>query len=355
MPTILPGSCTLNEIRKASMELQHRLTQLDLESLPVSSGVKSYYRYDLSKLTYVSECNAYLLYHILRNNTKNLNDILIIDHGAGIGIFSFLVKYVGLQCLSHDISSDYLQGIKIIGDALQLTPDHFVLGDTMELVNYCKTRQLNPDGLGSRNVIEHLPDYSEFFKWIGDLSNPGFTAMITTSANPHNPLVKRIHLKIHHQYETIGSNMDMDNPEVNAQNCGLKLRTAIIQNRFPELDESQRMQLAKRTRGYTEKEILLRVKRYIESGILPPAHPHPSNTCDPFTGAWVERLVDYRDYQKAAEQYNFVFQCIPGFYNTHYNSPLKNLVSRILNFILRIKNPWTVNISPFLAIKLIKN
>jgi 2-polyprenyl-3-methyl-5-hydroxy-6-metoxy-1,4-benzoquinol methylase len=345
---------THSEILKASLKLEKDLINLDFESLVIHESVKSYYRFDLSKIRYVSECNAFILYHIIRDKKINAENLLIIDHGAGLGFFSFLVKRLGMQCICHDISSEYIEGIKVIGKELYSLPDHFVIGDTDALIQYCQVNKLQPDGLGSRNVIEHIPDYKQFFSELNLLSKPGFAAVITTSANMHNPLVKQIHLKIHNQYENEGIITDMDNPILNTSNCGIKMRSELIQNKFPDLDAEIINTLARLNRGFIQQDIMARVKNYIDTGKLPEPFQEPSNTRDPSSGAWVERLVSFTDYRKAAGSNSFTFELIPGFYNTHYTSSAKNIVSRFLNLILKIKNPWSVNLSPFLAMKLIK-
>lgn len=345
---------TYSDILKASLQLEKDLINLDFESLAIHESVKSYYRFDLTKIRYVSECNAFILYHIINAQKNKLDKLLIIDHGAGLGFFSFLVKRLGMQCICHDISSEYIEGIKIIGKELYSLPDHFVIGDTDALINYCKVNNLQPGGLGSRNVIEHIPDYRQFFNELNQLSKPGFAAVITTSANMHNPLVKRIHLKIHNQFENEGIITDMDNPILNTSNCGMKMRSDLIHEHFPDLDNNTTTTLARLNRGFIQQDILERVKNYLATGKLPEPFDEPSNTRDPATGAWVERLVAYPDYKKAAESCSFQFELIPGFYNTHYTSSIKNFVSKGLNLILKLKNPWSVNLSPFLAMRLKK-
>jgi hypothetical protein len=199
-----------------------------------------------------------------------------------------------------------------------------------------------------------MPDYRDFFYDLAMLSDPGFTAVITTSANMHNPLVKRLHVKIHRQYEEIGSSMDMDDLNVNSENCGMVIRTNLIKAYFPTLDDDILLKLARNNRGFVEQDIVERVKAYLATNQLPEEFNEPGNTRDPFTGAWVERLVSYQDYKEAAELQLFKFELLQGFYSRNYKSGLKNLASSVLNLILKMKLPWSVNLSPFLAMKLIK-
>lgn len=345
---------SLKRIQEVAFQLQDDLLQLDIDALDVSESVKSYFRYDLTKLSYVSKCNAFILYHLLLNQNSKKSNAIIVDHGAGIGLFSFLVKRMGYTCISHDLFDEYLDGIRKIGTALNARPDYFVLGDTNALIAYCHFHDLSILGLASRNVIEHLPDYREFFNDIAGLGSEGFSVVITTSANIHNPLVKRLHLKIHKEYEYKGSRVDMDHPDLDESLSGVQLRSELIRNHFPQLDSETIRRLAILNRSYIEKDILKRTQHFIQSGNWPVPPIESSNTCDPITGAWVERLVAYSDYQNAAESAGFSIEALPGFYNTNYASFLKNCISIVLNGLLKFKHPFVLNLSPFLAMKLTK-
>lgn len=345
---------SLKKIQEVAFQLQDDLLQLDIDALDVTESVKSYFRFDLTKLTYVSKCNAFILYHLLMNTKLQKSNLIIVDHGAGIGLFSFLVKRMGYTCISHDLFDEYLDGIRKIGTALNARPDYFVLGDTNALVAYCHFHDLNIFGLASRNVIEHLPDYQEFFNEIASLGTEGFRLVITTSANIHNPLVKRLHLKIHMEYELKGSRVDMDHPDLDESLSGIQLRSQLIKSHFPHLDSETIKTLAILNRSYTKKDIIKRTELYIQSGQWPSPPQEFSNTCDPISGAWVERLVAYSDYQTAANAAGFSIEALSGFYNTNYSSFLKNCISYVFNVLLRFKHPFILNLSPFLAMKLTK-
>ena len=170
------------EILSAARSLEAELRQLDIDSLEVNEGVKAYYRFDLGKLNYVSECNAFILYHLIRDSDKNWNELCIIDHGTGIGFFAFLVKKMGAKCICHDLRKEYLEGVEHIGNKLGLNPDHYVLGDTEALLAYCHKKHIQPDGLASRNVIEHIPDFHQLFRQLHEIGKPGFNLFFATQA-----------------------------------------------------------------------------------------------------------------------------------------------------------------------------
>ncbi len=334
------------------MQLQRDLLNLDIDALELPESVKSYFRYDLNKLSYVSRCNAFLLYHVLKDN-KAKDQGYIVDHGAGIGLFSFLVKRMGYSCISHDIFEEYLDGIRKMGRALKALPDLFVLGDTDALISYCHFHDYKVIGLASRNVIEHLPDYKQFFKDVFHLGD-SIQLVISTSANIHNPIVKQIHHRIHRQYENEGTRLDMDQFEMDQTKSGMSLRSEIIKSSFPDLAPDLIKELAILNRTFVKPDIIQRTEYYVKTGRWPSIPLEESNSCDPLTGAWVERLVSFSDYQAAARESGFSIEALPGFYNTHYSSPLKNLAAAFLNVFLKFKHPFLLNISPFLAMKLVK-
>lgn len=340
------------EILAVARQLEKDIRQLQIDQLEVHEAVKNYLRFDLKKLEYVSECNAFMLFHALLGQSKISSETLIIDHGAGIGLFAMLVKRMGFLCLCHDISPEYIKGIQQLGRILNALPDYYVTGDTSELVRFCKDEKLRVSALASRNVIEHLPDYRQFFKDIFQISAVGFSMMITTSANIHHPVVRYIHKKIHFQYEYFGTNTDMDNPTLNNRQSGMALRREIIHQSFPQLDKNELELLAKNNRGFTKPVILQRVQRYLSSKTLALPLHHPTNTCDPISGVWVERLVPVSAYRKAAEEAGFNFEPIKGFYNTHYSKPVYNLLAGVMNKILALLPDNHVSASPFLAMKL---
>lgn len=342
---------SFSTILKNATLLEAQLRQLDISKLNIHSSVSSYFNFDLKKLSYVSECNAFMAYHLLKNYSSKNTNILIIDHGAGIGLFTLLIKKLGLSCICHDLSEEYLDGIRIIGQNIGLYPDHYVKGDTDALVEYCRLKNLKPTGLASRNVIEHIHDYKDFFQQIKVLSHQEFKMMICTSANPHNPLVKKIHIDIHSKYENLGSNIDMDNPNLNTSNCGMTIRKNLIKKHYPELNSNQLELLARINRGFLEKVILQRTQYFLDTGNLPQKFDHPSNTCDPYTGAWVERLVPVNDFRAAAAAHGFELHVLNGFYNTHYSKSYLNFITRILNLILKIVPDGFTFLSPFLAME----
>ena len=48
------------------------------------------------------------------------------------------------------------------------------------------------------------------------------------------------------------------------------------------------------TRGLIKDNIEKVVNDYIKTGEVPSKMKHPTNTCDPYTGSWTEKLIDLK-------------------------------------------------------------
>jgi len=65
----------------------------------------------------------------------------------------------------------------------------------------------------------------------------------------------------------------------------------------------------------------------------------PSNTCDPFTGNWAERLMNPYELLEFFTRHNFDGQVIAGVYESRYNLSTKKFIPKINLNIASIYNP----------------
>lgn len=341
---------TYESIKKSSLDLAERLSNLDIAILGLSSLGHSYYEYNRTRMRFTSENNARILFHIIEKSKVPLGKQTIIDHGGGLGYFALLCKSIGIQTvIYHDINLALTEDTKIISKHLNIPIDHYITGSTEALTEYCLTQPLSITGLGSRNVIEHIPDLNEFFKLLALISGKDKVFYFSTSANTHNPLVRWQHRKIHRQYEREGAYTDMSKDEINPENSGHYMRrTILLENGFPADHLGKMIEL---TRGLDLSQILNTIASFKSTGALPSKHTDPTNTRDPYSGNWVERLLPFEEYKKAAAAAGFQSEFLPGFYDTNYKSFYKNFVSNILNLILSKTPFFTKEISPFLAMR----
>lgn len=75
-----------------------------------------------------------------------------------------------------------------------------------------------------------------------------------------------------------------------------------------------------------------------------------TNTCDINTGVWAEHLLPKNAYKKymAAAGYTLVYK--PGYWDTHYSNPIKNLLTTIANKIIALLGDKGILFSPFVKV-----
>ncbi|MCC6815124.1 MAG: hypothetical protein IT267_01780 [Saprospiraceae bacterium] len=347
----------LKEVIAHSKELESLILKINFKEIGLSKMGESYFAYNLEKLTYNNQSNVLSLTHILdKLPDKRIDELCLIDHGAGIGFFGLLAKKVGIgNIICHDLSEEMIHDCKIISKILNLEFNYYITGDTDSLVEFCKTNKLMVDGLSSRNVIEHIPDLDQFFELISHLPSSKLVLMISTSANIHNPVVHRLHRNIHKHYEWNGSSTNMTSGDYDKTNSGRNLRRKIIVKYLPELTENQLDKFINNTRGLTANQIINCINQYKLDKTFPVLTARFSNTRDPFTGTWVERLVPFYEYKLIVEKYGFTIESIPGFYNQNYKKLLFSLIAQVLNCIIKLIPNFHRTISPFLAMRMIKD
>jgi len=84
-----------------------------------------------------------------------------------------------------------------------------------------------------------------------------------------------------------------------------------------------------------KNDILNAVSDYLINQKIPVPPPHPSNTCDPYTGSWSERLLTIAEYKLLYNRYGFKFEQYNGFYNSYENS-IKSFLLKFINAISKI-------------------
>ena len=109
--------------------------------------------------------------------------------------------------------------------------------------------------------------------------------------------------------------------------------------------------LATRTRGLKKDDIELVVENYLNKNQLPEILNHPTNTCDPITGSWTERLLSIKEYKALFDKENFSIEIKKGFYN-QWQKGIKNLVAKILNRCILILGKKGIVISPFIFLQI---
>jgi 2-polyprenyl-3-methyl-5-hydroxy-6-metoxy-1,4-benzoquinol methylase len=348
LPPNLAQATVLNE---AASQLEKQLSSLDYKALKLSDYGNRYYAYDLRKLTYMLQSYVFMLLWAQYKTGKKWNELTLLDHGGGIGMLSLLAKLAGVKTVIHqDLNPIISKDAKLISNALNIPIDYFVTGDTIDFVQFVNDNQLNLNIVGSRNVIEHVYDLNQFFKEASKIKSDKLLLFLSTTANEKNPLVNVYTKKLQRNFELKGNPVAWGEKKLDPTNSGLNQRKRIIEEAFPSLNSNEITRLSKATRGKIKEDVLQEVKNYLKTGIFPVELKHPTNTCSPVSGSWVEHLLPLDAYKKYSEAHGFHFDYLNGFYNTHYPQTYLNWITPMLNVGIKQLGKKSSFLAPFISI-----
>src|SRR6266481_1970452 len=341
----------LNIVNNSAEVLEGKLRNLKYQELPVSDYCKRYYAYDLRKITFMLQAYSIMLASAIQLSEKEPSEITLLDHGAGVGILSLLAKLSGIKTVIHqDIDPIISTDARIIADELGIPAEHYVSGETKDFVEYVNRNNLNLNILGSRNVIEHIYDLDDFFNETSKINSDRLVLYLNTTANSQNPLTNIYTKRLQRIYEHEGFSEEWGSRQRDKKNAAIEVRKRIIKEHVSTLAEIEVEKLAISTRGKRKDDILKSVDDYMATGVMAPAPPHPTNTCDPHTGSWFEHLLPINDYQRLMEKNGFEYFLKNGFYNTNYPQWYLNLITPIVNCEIKLLSTSGIFLAPFVSI-----
>jgi 2-polyprenyl-3-methyl-5-hydroxy-6-metoxy-1,4-benzoquinol methylase len=322
------------------------LSSIQADALPVSSYAKRYLQHILDHKKYYCHIYARILSLALQNTQKKKEDICLLDYGAGNGLMGLLAKYCGFgKVFINDLSNDFLTAATELSKALQIQPDGFIEGEIENVQNYFNS--FHPDVIVGSDVIEHIYSLEDFFTAVKQV-NPAMITVMSTACNPANPFKVRQFKKLQVKDELYGGS-----PGDHAL-FGETVIEPFIETRRKIIATCARHKLAGTaihnlttvTRGFRKDDIENAVEKYILSGMLPVPLAHPTNTCDPLTGSWSERLLGFDEYNAVYANAGFTVEFYDGFYN-EYDAGLK---SKALLFINKLIPLARHALSPFIIL-----
>lgn len=322
-------------LNQASQRLLERLQSLDVDALHLPYHCQEYFKSSHStRLFFSIQTSAALLYKACAVAGKMPGEMVVMDYGAGVGTLFLLAGLTGFKKV---IYNDHLEDWKIsaekISAAVGITIDRFIVGDIGVTLNELKQADIRVDLIVSRNVLEHIYKPIDFFNSIHNYSN-NCLVFSSTTANAANPAAVVKHRRWHAKWEK-----DF-----------IKKRYQIIKDLFPGSSEAEARRLAKATRGLAMSDLDNCIQAYKESGVMPALSVEGTNTCDPSNGVWFENLLSFKTWKKEIEPAGFTMTILPGFWDTHYRSGLKNILGKSLNIVGSASTGAAIATSPFIYI-----
>ena len=98
------------------------------------------------------------------------------------------------------------------------------------------------------------------------------------------------------------------------------------------------------------EDITLAIKNFEINGDLPNPVIHSSNTCDPESGVWAERLLSLERYKKIIDETRYEVSFAAGFWDTHYKSKMMNAFARVLNSLVQAGGGKSLFFAPFIYV-----
>jgi 2-polyprenyl-3-methyl-5-hydroxy-6-metoxy-1,4-benzoquinol methylase len=312
LPRLPPGR--LRNLLEAADRLGRKISDLDMERLPLSV----YGREDVANFQCRVEEVIRKYVHILAwlqfPEYAVVPDVFV-DHGGGHGLLACLAKEAGFPCVIYnDVFEGSADDARKLAANLGLTADSYVCGDIHAVAAAMKSEPSKWATLASVNVIEHIYDIGDFIRTACALSSGPMTLALSTSANPLNPLVVRRHRRQHREWEFTDGPHKGSYP-MDTLKAFCSVRRDIIRAAVPELSVSEVESLVTATRGMRKTDIENSVLVYRQTTVMPAAPKDPTNTCDPLTGSWQERLLDIDEVRQRFAACGFTLRLIGGYYS----------------------------------------
>jgi 2-polyprenyl-3-methyl-5-hydroxy-6-metoxy-1,4-benzoquinol methylase len=320
----------LKEINDAATRLYSKLQGIHVESLNISDYNKKYFGANLKGLRSILQKYTYILAWSISEMNLPINECTILDYGGGSGILSLLSKELDFKTvLYNDIYDISCQDAKTIGSSIGNQADHYISGDIEDVIIFLEKRGIRCTSIVSYDVIEHIYDMKYFIKRLPELTNQSCsTIVMSSSANSCNPIMVRKLKKGHYKAEFEDREDYYGRKKRDALESYYTIRKKIIQRYSPDLNNNEIEEIARRTRGMIEQDIINVVHEFIISKKLPPEPGHPTNTCDPNTGNWAEHLMDIYQLKIQLQDVGFRSKIFAGYFG---NSDRRG---KIVNHIL---------------------
>jgi 2-polyprenyl-3-methyl-5-hydroxy-6-metoxy-1,4-benzoquinol methylase len=345
----LPNNPELvKRIATAASSLYEKLATLNLDRLDLSDYNRAYLRRYQRKLRTNLQKYAYVLAWGLAQNSRPLGHAVLLEYGGGSGILSLLAKECGIGTVIYsDIYDVSCVDAETIGQATGNTADHYVCGDIDDVAEFMSRNSISCDIMVSSDVIEHIYNIEEFFARLPDLSDGRLSIALSTHANPHNPFVRRLLANKQAQVECEDREYTPGHKKRDSLRSYLSIRRDIVRECGDGLLSSDEVEkLARVTRGMIDADIRSSVFAYIESKELPAPIDHATNTCDPYTGNWADRLADPHELMRGLAKAGFDAAILAGRYGTP-NGRIKQMLAKILDFLITLVRHQNLRLAPF--------
>ncbi len=334
-------------IEKTAGSLLHDISSVHLAEAGISAYNQRYIGQYIADVTTSVQTFSFLLSKALSGRDSVPDPFVFVDFGGGSGIVSFLAKALGIEKVIYvDIYDVSCRDAAFLGERLGLKPDVILCGGMHELMQYLDHSQTRVNAFCSFDAIEHIYDIREFFRHVGQVPGNDLRMLLTSGANIRNPRIRRRLMKAQKAAEYKDRATEWGQKERDTVRSFLDIRREMICSAAPELSGKETERLARLTRGLNRDDIEACVREYIEKGDIVYRPAHPTNTCDPYTGNWSERLMDQSMLKRWLREEGFQVKVQSGYYGESgrgWMLAAKTLANRLIS----LSGSWGIFLAPF--------
>lgn len=339
-------------INNAIHSLKLKIDGLNSRELNISDHTREYLMKYKKGYPYFMSAYFQLLLKALGKIDDPVSECVFVDYGGGCGMLSLLAKLTGFRTvIFNDICERTLSDARTISAKLDIPVDLYIRGDAEDFVNEIQRLNIQPDLICSFDVIEHIYNLEAWIRTISGISR--FSLLFMTGANPKNPVISNKLRRLHIRDEYHGCEKNIKYNDVFLNTSFLKQRGTIIREMFPELNDGDVEFLSVNSRGLRKEDIEKMVRKYIENGVTGYRIDHPTNTCDPYTGSWVERLIDLEQLIMFCKSIGLNIEITSSFYN-YSSGILLNTAKFFLNRLIKILGTKSLLFSPAITVEIQK-
>jgi len=324
-----------------------------LEKINVSAVTQDVYAADylqelLSHKEHYLHIYALTLDEVFTASDKLPGDVTLLDFGAGNGLLALFAKFCGVREVhASDMNAAFLLSAQQLSSILNIALDGWIMGNEDALLKHFTSS--TPDIIIGTDVIEHIYDLDHFLTVLHTLNPVAYTAF-TTASVAENPFKSARLKKLQRKDELEGSNAlhSIDGNQYSGLPF-LETRRKMIAARYPSMPFDIVTLHARNTRGLREDDIYKVVDEAKKAMQLTKPIKHPTNTCDPVTGSWTERLLSIDEYRELYDKHGYHLQVTNGFYN-NFEHGFGTIIKSIMNGVIKLLGKRGIVIAPFICL-----
>ncbi len=333
------------DLQKAVANVKSKIEKLNIDSLEISPYNKRYLKNYRQNIDFFLDSYKQLIENAISKSVVPVSETVFLDYGGGSGLMTYLAVALGFKkVIYNDLYVTSADDVKVVAKHLNLYVDNFIVGDIADLIAQLKALNIQPNLICSFDVLEHIYDTEAWFSQLKNFNHP-FQLFFKTGANGSNPLINRRLKRLHLQAELKGFNKKSGWKDIDLASSYLAERQKIIMQNFPDLEEAKAHDIALKTRGLRKDDILKQANNYIATGNIKYKIKHPTNTCDPYTGNWTEKIIDTKELCKFVKSLSFDCQTTNSYYS-YSEKAMLNIVKYALNLVIRILGKSNLFFSP---------